>query len=86
MGFARHMARMKAMSRGGAGRGQGRKPLPAEERRRTFSVRLPADVLDWLVEHAESSGKTRAWIVEAALRHSMALEHRAERRVKRLTP
>jgi|GEM_PF-3240996 len=68
--FAPHGAG-EAMSRGGAGRGQGRKPLPEVDRKRTFSVRLPADVLDWLTSHAEASGVARAGIVEAALRRLM---------------
>jgi len=59
------------MSRGGPGRGQGRKPLPPDERKRTLSIRLPPDVLDWLDERTEQSGLSRAEIVEDALRRLM---------------
>jgi len=60
------------MGRGGAGRGQGRKPLPEGEKKLTFCVRLQGDMIDWLTAHAESSGQTRARVVEAAIRHLMA--------------
>jgi metal-responsive CopG/Arc/MetJ family transcriptional regulator len=59
------------MSRGGPGRGQGRKPMSPDERKRTISVRLPPDVIDWMDERAEQVGQSRAEIVEDALRRRM---------------
>ena len=54
--------------RGGPGRGQGRKELPPNRRRRPLSVRLPPDLIDWLDEQTEEIGLSRAQIVERALR------------------
>jgi len=59
------------VSRGGPGRGQGRKHLNPDERKRTLSVRLPPDVIDWMDERAEQIGQSRAEIVEDALRRRM---------------
>lgn len=38
------------MARGGAGRGQGRKPLPLYERHVKHSITLPVDVSAWVEE------------------------------------
>ncbi len=59
------------MSRGGPGRGQGRKPLGPDARKRTLSVRLPPWALDWMDERAKRLGLSRAEIVEEALRRRM---------------
>ena len=53
--------------------GAGRKPMAPGQRKRTLSVRLPPDIIDWLDERAKR-GQSRAKIVEEALRRRISSE------------
>ncbi len=54
------------MSRGGPGRGQGRKPMFDEPMRKT-SVTLPAELVARVDEHARAADRSRADVVRGAL-------------------
>ncbi len=54
------------MSRGGPGRGQGRKPMFDEPMRKT-SVTLPVDLVARVDEHAGAVDRSRADVVRGAL-------------------
>lgn len=56
------------MSRGGSRSGAGRKPGDPNEKKRSLTVRLPPDVLDWMDERADDLELSRAEIIEDALR------------------
>jgi len=60
--------------KGGPGLGQGRKPLPPGEKKKPLTVRIHPRILDWLAEEADSLSKSRAEIIEEALRDRMERE------------
>lgn len=59
------------MSRGGPNRGQGRKPLAPEQRRRPIQLRLAPDVLVWVDARANLHGRSRTDVIESLLRERM---------------